>query len=87
MLSKTIGVRLQEEDRKLLEKVCTARGEDLSNFIRRSIRKELASLSYYSEETKKALLLVSEKLNKGKTNIIKLSEFNKAEKVIRNKNL
>jgi len=39
------------------------------------------------EETKKALLLVSEKLNKGKTNIIKLSEFNKAEKVIRNKNL
>ena len=39
------------------------------------------------EETKKALLLVSEKWNKGKTNIIKLSEFNKAEKVIRNENL
>ena len=55
MLSQTIGVRLREEDRKLLEKVCRARGEDLSNFIRRSIRKELASLSYYSEEEKKAL--------------------------------
>jgi hypothetical protein len=39
------------------------------------------------EETKKALLLVSEKWNKGKANIAKLSEFNKAEKIIRNENL
>jgi len=39
------------------------------------------------EETKKALLLVSEKWNKGKTNISKLSEYNKAEKIIRNENL
>lgn len=39
------------------------------------------------EETKKALLLVSEKWNKGKNNITKLSEFNKAEKIIRNENL
>lgn len=39
------------------------------------------------EETKKALLLVSEKWNKGKQNIVKLSEFNKAQKVIRNENL
>jgi hypothetical protein len=39
------------------------------------------------EETKKALLLVSEKWNKGKTNFVKLSEFKKAEKVIRNENL
>ena len=39
------------------------------------------------EETKKALLLVSEKWNKGKSNISKLSEFNKAEKIIRNENL
>ena len=39
------------------------------------------------EETKNALLLVSEKWNKGKSNIVKLSEFNKAEKIIRNENL
>jgi hypothetical protein len=39
------------------------------------------------EETKKALLLVSEKWNEGKRNIAKLSEFNKAEKIIRNENL
>lgn len=39
------------------------------------------------EETKKALLLVSEKWNKGKENIAKLSEFNKAEKIIKNEKL
>jgi hypothetical protein len=39
------------------------------------------------EETKKALLLVSEKWNKGKDNIAKLSEFNKAEKIIKNEKL
>lgn len=39
------------------------------------------------EETKRALLLVSEKWNKGKDNIARLSEFNKAEKIIRNENL
>ena len=39
------------------------------------------------EEAKKALLLVSEKWNKGKDNFTKLSEFNKGEKIIRNENL
>ncbi len=39
------------------------------------------------DETKKTLLLVSEKWNKGKNNIIRLSEFNKAEKIIKNENL
>lgn len=39
------------------------------------------------EETKKALLLVSEKWNKGKNNIVKLSEFNRAEKIIKNEKL
>jgi len=55
MSNRILGVRVTEKDRKLLERVCKARGEDLSNFIRRSIRKELASLSFYSKETKKAL--------------------------------
>ena len=55
MVNTALGVRITEEDRELLEKVCKARGEDLSNFIRRAIRKELASLSFYSKETKKAL--------------------------------
>jgi len=48
-------VRITPQDRQLLDKVCQARGEDLSSFIRRSIRKELASLSFLSAEEKKAL--------------------------------
>ena len=55
MLSNILGVRVEKEDKELLEQVCKARGEDLSSFIRRAIRKELASLSFYSDEVKKAL--------------------------------
>ena len=50
-----ISVRILLEDRELLDKVCKARGEDLSDFVRRSIRKELASLSFLPDEDKKAL--------------------------------
>jgi len=56
-----IGVRVTSEDRTLLEKVCEARGEDISSFVRRAIKKELASLSFYPEETKKALGILKEK--------------------------
>jgi uncharacterized protein (DUF1778 family) len=55
MSNLTLGVRVTLEDRRLLETVCKARGEDLSDFMRRAIRKELASLSYLSDEQKKAL--------------------------------
>ena len=55
MSNLRIGVRIAIEDRKLLEKVCRARGEDISDFVRRSIRKELASLSFLPAEQKKAL--------------------------------
>jgi len=51
----TIGVRISKEDRMLIDQVCKARGEDLSDFVRRSIRKELASLSFLSDDQKKAL--------------------------------
>jgi hypothetical protein len=52
---RVIGVRFPLEDKELLEKVCKARGEDVSDFVRRSVRKELASLSYLPAEDKKAL--------------------------------
>ena len=55
MLSETIGVRVSEELRNILKKVCRARGEDVSDFVRRAILKELASLSFLPEEQKKAL--------------------------------
>ena len=55
MSNKVIGVRVSEDVRKLLEKVCQARGEDISDFVRRSVRKELARLSFLPDEDKKAL--------------------------------
>lgn len=55
MSNTTIGVRITQEDRELLDRVCIARGEDLSDFVRRAIRKELAALSFFTSETKKAL--------------------------------
>ena len=60
MSNLTIGVRVSKEDRELLDLVCKARGEDLSDFVRRSIRKELASLSFLSKDQKKALGMKSE---------------------------
>jgi len=39
------------------------------------------------DETKKILLLVSEKWNKGKEEVSKFSEFNKAEKLVKNENI
>jgi antitoxin component of RelBE/YafQ-DinJ toxin-antitoxin module len=50
-----VGARIEQELKDLVEKVCKARGEDVSDFIRRSIRKELASLSFLPAEDKKAL--------------------------------
>lgn len=55
MSNNIIGVRISQKHKLLLEKVCKARGEDVSDFVRRSILKELASLSYLSAEEKKAL--------------------------------
>lgn len=55
MSNTVIGVRITEVDRELLNKVCKARGEDISDFVRRSFRKELASLSFLPDEDKKAL--------------------------------
>jgi len=50
-----VAVRLSSEDRKLLDKVTQARGEDKSDFIRRSIKKELAVLGLLSLDDRKAL--------------------------------
>jgi len=55
-LSKRIVfARMTSEDVELIKKVCKARGEQVSDFVRRSVRRELARLNYLSEEEKKAL--------------------------------
>jgi hypothetical protein len=50
-----IFARMRREDILLLRKVCEARGENLSSFVRRSVKMELARLSFLSEDEKKAL--------------------------------
>lgn len=55
MRNIVIGVRVEQKLRDLIQKVCEARGEDISDFVRRAIRRELASLSFFDDETKKAL--------------------------------
>jgi hypothetical protein len=61
LANNRIGLRIAPQDREILDKVCEARGEDISDFVRRAIKKELAGLSYYPEETKKALGITSPK--------------------------
>lgn len=53
--TKIIGVRFNPKHAKLLSKVCKSRGEDVSDFVRRSVFKELASLSFFDDDMKKAL--------------------------------
>jgi len=50
-----VAVQFNKQDRDLLRDVCQKRGETMSSFIRRAVKKELAKLSYYKPETKKAL--------------------------------
>lgn len=54
-MSSTVYARMQKEEVELLRKIARARGEDLSDFIRRAIRRELAKLGYLSEDERKAL--------------------------------
>jgi hypothetical protein len=54
-LTKVVGVRVTEDLYSKLETISEDRGEDISDFVRRSILKELASLSFLSPDQKKAL--------------------------------
>lgn len=50
-----ISFRIDDELEELIRKIARARGEDLSDFVRRAVKTELARLGYLSEEEKKAL--------------------------------
>ncbi len=54
-VKKLIAIRVDGRLYDLLKKVVEARGEDISSFSRRAIKKELARLNYLSEEEIKAL--------------------------------
>lgn len=55
MSKPTFSFRMSLEDINLVKKVCLDRGEDPSDFIRRSVRTELAKLGYLTEAEKKSL--------------------------------
>lgn len=55
MPNPVVFARMPRKDVELLKRVAKARGEDLSDFVRRAVYKELADLSFLSEEQKKAL--------------------------------
>ena len=55
MSNSAIFARMPKEEIELIKKIAKARGEDISAFVRRSVRKELASLGFLSEDQKKAL--------------------------------
>lgn len=55
MPNPVVFARMPKRDVELLKRVARARGEDLSDFVRRAVYKELADLSFLPEEQKKAL--------------------------------
>jgi len=55
MTNPVIFARMPKQHVELIKKVTKARGEDLSDFVRRAIYKELAHLSFLPEDQKKAL--------------------------------
>jgi hypothetical protein len=58
---ESVTFRLEESDRAVLEKICRARGEGLSSFVRRALRREFARLGYLSQDEAKALGFSTEK--------------------------
>jgi hypothetical protein len=55
MKIEQISVKIDVETITLVKKVSKARGEQLSDFVRRSVRMELVNLGYLGEAEKKAL--------------------------------
>jgi hypothetical protein len=50
-----IFARMPQADVELLKKVSQDRGEDVSDFVRRAVYKELASLNFLTKQQRKAL--------------------------------
>jgi hypothetical protein len=50
-----IFARMPQADVNLVKKVSLDRGEDVSDFVRRAVYKELASLNFLSNEQQQAL--------------------------------
>jgi len=58
--NKIVAVRFSTSDANLLKEIAKDRGQDVSDFVRLSVRKELARLSFLSPKEKKALEVIEE---------------------------
>ena len=54
-LTRIVSVRLPRDRAELIEKLCYARGEQLSDFIRRAIYRELARMGLLPTEEARLL--------------------------------
>jgi len=61
MSNPIVFARMPKRHVELLKRVCEFRGEDLSDFVRRAVKTELARLSYLSDDEKKALGITPER--------------------------
>ena len=61
-LREKVGLRLRTEDLQLLKRVCEARGECASVFIRRATKTELARLGFLSAMEKRALEITTQEV-------------------------
>jgi hypothetical protein len=52
---------MPRNDARLLKQICESRREDVSDFVRRAIRREMAKLSFGTALEKKALGIKPEK--------------------------
>jgi len=55
-----IGTRIEPYLKELVEKVAKERGMNVSDFLRFLVKRELAALSFLSEDTKKAFGMLKE---------------------------
>lgn len=62
---EVIGFRIKSEDKRLVEEVSDARGEDVSDFVRRAVYHELATLNYLPPSKLKALGLKTKQAPEG----------------------
>ena len=53
--TETLTIRMTKQDLALLQRICKARGEDVSGFLRRAMRVEFAKLGFLTEEERQAL--------------------------------
>lgn len=58
MKTARIGILIDPKDRQTMEQACETRGEDISSFVRRAIKKELIALGCNPAEDAQVLGLL-----------------------------